>query len=263
MHGPFAEHALAYRRAGLPVFPCGGEAGKQPLIRYRHLTEKLPPIVAVERWAKREPDANIGLATGPASGVTVVDVDEPSRTSALLAMCGDTPLIAKTPSGGKHLYYKFAGEGCPVRFTKGADLRGRGGIIILPPSRNPTNGEQYRFIRGGIDDFSRLPRAKPGSLPVGHDSKTVASADMQVVHRESRPVQQGTRNDTLFKRALRRVRYGDTEDELVDALRTINEGYLPPLPAGEVVKIATVLIEEPYQQRKRPVVRKPALLVSE
>ena len=42
----------------------------------------------------------------------------------------------------------------------------------------------------------------------------------------------------MFKRALRRVRYGDTEDELVDALRTINEGYLPPLPAGEVVKIA-------------------------
>ena len=42
----------------------------------------------------------------------------------------------------------------------------------------------------------------------------------------------------MFKRALREVRYGDTEDDLVDALRTINEGNLSPLPEGEVVKIA-------------------------
>ena len=228
---PFADQALAYRLAGLPIVPCGRESGKQPLIKYRHLTEKLPPIDAVRRWAQRNPSANVGLATGPASGVTVVDVDEPKRTSDLLALCGDTPLIAETPSGGKHLYYRYAGEGCPVRFTEGADLRGRGGIIILPPSHNPKSGGQYRFIRGGIEDFSRLPYAKLGSLPLGRDSKTVVKFG-------HRTVQKGARADTLFKTALREARHCEKLDDLIDVLRTINDGYLPPLADAEVVKTA-------------------------
>ena len=49
----------------------------------------------------------------------------------------------------------------------------RGGIIILPPSHNPKTGGQYWFIRGGIENFSRLPRAKPGNLPLGRHSKTI------------------------------------------------------------------------------------------
>lgn len=65
--------AMHYANLRIPVFPCV-PGGKQPLTANGFHDAAASPRT-VERWWRRTPDANIGLPTGRASGVLVVDVD--------------------------------------------------------------------------------------------------------------------------------------------------------------------------------------------
>ena len=57
----------------VPVFPCVPR-GKQPLTAHGFLDASTDAEI-VRSWWRRWPDANIGVPTGSASGVDVVDVD--------------------------------------------------------------------------------------------------------------------------------------------------------------------------------------------
>ena len=65
--------ARSLAAAGVPVFPCVVE-GKRPLTRRGFLDASSDPA-RVAAWWSRTPSANIGIPTGAASGVVVVDVD--------------------------------------------------------------------------------------------------------------------------------------------------------------------------------------------
>ncbi|KYH44743.1 bifunctional DNA primase/polymerase [Branchiibius sp. NY16-3462-2] len=66
--------------AGVHVFPCVVE-GKRPLTRRGFLEASSDPE-QVAAWWSRTPNANIGIPTGAASGVVVVDVDvQPTPTT--------------------------------------------------------------------------------------------------------------------------------------------------------------------------------------
>ena len=68
-----AAAARSLAAAGVPVFPCEPD-GKRPLTRRGFLDASSDPGQVAAWWA-RTPDANIGLPTGAASGVVVVDID--------------------------------------------------------------------------------------------------------------------------------------------------------------------------------------------
>src|SRR5689334_23308133 len=65
--------ATHYAALGIPVFPCVPGA-KHPLTRngFHDATTSGP---VVRDWWRRHPRANIGVPTGLASGIAVVDVD--------------------------------------------------------------------------------------------------------------------------------------------------------------------------------------------
>src|SRR5699024_3406300 len=65
--------AVAFAEAGVPVFPCAPD-GKQPITR-RGFHDASTDPGRVRAWWGRFPAANIGMPTGAASGVVVVDVD--------------------------------------------------------------------------------------------------------------------------------------------------------------------------------------------
>jgi len=67
------DHALAYAKQGIPVFPCQRK-DKAPLTEhgFKDATTKLAQI---KKWWARWPKAMIGVPTGPASGIDVVDLD--------------------------------------------------------------------------------------------------------------------------------------------------------------------------------------------
>src|SRR5262249_5210065 len=120
------------------------------------------------------PDANVGLVTGSASRLLVLDVDGDQGRASLATLeqeHGRLPegVRVHTPRGGQHLYFK-----CPQtrvgnsagKLGPGLDVRGEGGYVVAPPSTNGT-GAAYEFTGGS----KRIPPA-PGwmvdALTNGH-----------------------------------------------------------------------------------------------
>jgi hypothetical protein len=229
---PFRDAALSFWDAGLCPIPCGGEAGKRPLLSTKNWHQR-PLREAVRSWTAdaRFDGANVGLLTG-LSGLTVVDIDDPSALPDLLHRFGPTPIMVSTPSGGMHLWYRAAGERCTDLRRHGftADVKGVGGFVVAPPSIRPTDGRRYQFDAGGQARVDHLPRVAPAA------TEWLASIAGGVPGRKFLP---GHRNTQLFKQALGLVRGCEDLEELIEELIATNRLTCdPPLPNEEVVRTA-------------------------
>ena len=151
--------ALRYAAGGWPVFPCAPR-GKVPITSHGCKDATLD-AEQIRSWWSSTPDANIGLATGAASGVFVLDVDEKPDQSAEESIAGfpeklpDCPTV-RTPRGGCHFYFKdLPGASITAgKLGKGLDTRGEGGYVIAPPSVS-ADGRGYAWIDS--DDVCGLP----------------------------------------------------------------------------------------------------------
>jgi hypothetical protein len=133
-------------------------AGKHPrLVRWQeHATTDLGQI---ERWWTETPDAGIGIATGAASGIVLVDVDVSGDKRggetlwALQVQHDDLPLTptARSGSGGEHRVFAHPGEGLVVpnkqALGPGLDIRGDGGQFVASPSPH-LSGQSYQWKKG-------------------------------------------------------------------------------------------------------------------
>ena len=114
----------------------------------------------VRRWWQRWPLANVGLVTG--ARFDVLDLDGPKGMEALRAALGQRhPAehpgpVARTGGGGWHLLYAPTGLGNRVRVLPGADWRGRGGVVVAPPSRH-ASGQPYRWVRPLAGELPAVP----------------------------------------------------------------------------------------------------------
>jgi hypothetical protein len=255
-----AAAAACYARHGWAVFPCftvepgtegprcscGNAAcaspGKHPigsLVPHGVSDAQADERAALEWWSSYH-DANIGIATGDASGILVVDVDPVGlATVADLERRYDqlpATWAAETGSGGIHLYYRMPDS--DVRNSAGAvglgvDIRANGGYVVAPPSRH-LSGRRYgwspawhprRVDLAGVPDWllgliaggGRL-RARPGP---------------------GDPIPEGARNAWLaaLGGAMRRV--GGSEAAIVAALTIENRSRCrPPLADDEVERVA-------------------------
>lgn len=107
------------------------------------------------RW----PFANIGIVTGPKSGIFVVDVDTPkghgvdgiASLKALQRLYRPLPrtLMAESPSGSLHYYFNYPDNvtisTSASKIAKGVDVKSAGGVVVGPPSVKPGVG-QYRWL---------------------------------------------------------------------------------------------------------------------
>jgi hypothetical protein len=145
--------ATHYAALGIPVFPCVPGA-KHPLTRngFHDATTSRP---VVRDWWHRHPRANIGVPTGVASGIVVVDVDvhagasgfqafESARDASLVTAWS---LLVRTPSGGLHAYFPATASPQPCWQSPGAhvDFRGDGGYIVAPPSVIEVSGSPTSY----------------------------------------------------------------------------------------------------------------------
>jgi hypothetical protein len=111
------------------------------------------------------------------------------------------------------------------------DIRGKGGIIIVPPSFRHGRG-QYRFQKGSWSDVPNLTHIKPGSLNTGP----------LIVPRS---VPQGTRNNTLFNYLLHEAWACDDFDSLLDVAQTFNmDCGLPELEVAKTTRSVWRLHQE-------------------
>lgn len=152
--------AVELCRVDLPVFPCGRD--KRPLTPHGFKDATRDPAEAARLWMA-SPAAMIGVPTGQASGLYVVDLDTtpdgPTGERTLAAM-GLADLLdgpgAVTMSGGRHLYFRHPGDdfrNTAKKIGPGVDTRGDGGYVIMPPSIGEAG--QYRLT--GPVDWRSLP----------------------------------------------------------------------------------------------------------
>ena len=151
------EYAIRYLNRGFVVVPANG---KKPVLNWRKYQSIRPTETEVMAWWVRLPNANIALVTGRISGVVVIDVDGASSEKLT-----PTALVESSP---KHYHYYYAHPGGVVPCSASVmapniDVRGDGGIVILPPSvhynkRGRADGH-YAWLVGPRDaGFAPLPQ---------------------------------------------------------------------------------------------------------
>ncbi len=218
--------ALEYAERGWHVFPVHGlrsdgrcdcgkrncpSIAKHPLIRNwtREATTDSDRII---EWWELYPTANVGITTGQASHIAVLDVDD----SDALGGWSSKTLTAKTPRGF-HLYYQL--NGAPAKNSAGKlgpklDVRGEGGYIVAPPSIHASR-DHYFWVNPG--------------------------ATLEIVPHwllVSNPIPNGQRNDALFKIAAAMHGRGESDEAILDELLHVNEERCaPPLSEIEVYRI--------------------------
>jgi len=166
--------ALAYSARGWSVFPvygidgetlrclCGQhectDSGKHPMISGGVLSASNDPAVLREWFgSERGSLANIGLATGTTSGVTVLDIDigegkVGQETWANLHAAHGEPvtLMAQTGGGGFHVFFQYDShlKSKNNAFGPNVDCKNDGGYVVIAPSRH-RSGATYTWLNWG------------------------------------------------------------------------------------------------------------------
>lgn len=234
------EVALRYGQHGWPVLPlhtpggrgcsCSasecGSPGKHPRTS-RGVHEASTDPARIRVWWARWPRANIGVATGAASGLIVLDVDLPDGPDNLAELeerHGSLPATCeqRTGSGGRQLL--FAHPGTPVAnragMVPGIDVRADGGYIVVPPSIHASRG-RYQWVGRtppaaapgwllALMDRTRVPEHRPAReappgrppLPAGGRGKRYATAAMHDELAALAEAVEGTRNAALNRAAF-------------------------------------------------------------
>lgn len=217
--------ALLYQKRGLSVVPVmPGE--KFPIIKNwedREVSEQ-----EVRSWWKAWPTADIGIVTGPATGLLVLDIDEGGSTA--LTNKPIPPTWTVKTRRGRHYYFKFPKELADVATTKrgiypGIDTRGRGGQVLAPPSKLGASAPSYAWI----SDINSVPLADAPSWLVKH--LLADTYDTSKLGDMNAGATKGNRHGTLVKLVSGWFNQGMTEPEIIPLADDWNAKNNPPMTA--------------------------------
>jgi putative DNA primase/helicase len=257
---PLAMAAQAYAKRGWAVLPlhnptasgcsCRDKScdhtGKHPRTKHGGKDARVDPDTLKAWWAKW-PDASIGIQTGSASGVIVIDIDDRhggfQSLERLEKIRGALPKCPAVHSGGggRHLY--FAAPDFLVKnkvsIEDGIDIRGDGGYIVGPPSLH-AGGKHYCWVDGLDLDQVPLPPL-PDWLQV-----LLLTGRRRKNTKQPGRIPEGRRNARLASMAGTMRRRGLSETAIAAALKVTNaELCAPPLPEVEVSAVATSIARYP------------------
>ena len=243
MGNKYLNAALHYAEAlGWAVFPVS-ESTKKPYTPHGCKDAKKDPRV-IRAWWDRHPNASIGVATGSASGILVIDLDldENKGLDGMRELRvwekenGELPetVSAITGRGGSHMYFKYDGSekyGNRAGILDGIDVRGEGGYVIAPPSLHP-NGTEYQWENDPDEvPLSEITETVEKFLSIGHtgQAETFALPDK---------IGAGKRNDTIYRFACSLQAKGVSDEAIYAACRAENASRCtPPLKDIEVDKL--------------------------
>lgn len=251
------QSALDYAARGLAVLPLHGvrEDGQCTCARQECGSIAKHPRTAhglkdatkdsnqIRLWWNQWPDANLGIVTGPLSGIVVLDVDPRHGGTASLAelesVYGPLPttVTALTGGNGKHIIFKCGGGPIKNRagILPGLDIRGDGGYIVASPSKH-VSGNRYEWAPGLA--LGEIPAA---TIPAWLLSSIQAPSDRGLAlptttHDGSIP--SGTRNETLFRLACSMRSKGMGSDAVYAAMEAENRAKCqPPMNQDELISI--------------------------
>ena len=125
------------------------------------------PSWQIHPWWKWWPTANVGIATGVASGLLVLDIDP--RNGGDVSLRATAKRIpgriqgvtgVRTGSGGTHLYFEWrTPTSSRANIRPGIDVKADGGYVVAPPSLH-ISGSRYRFV----SNSGLIPPPLPAAL---------------------------------------------------------------------------------------------------
>lgn len=159
--------AMGYQHMGYPVLPLsrGGKIPHRMLGREGGVHHATTDVGWAQYWWGQDPAAGIGVATGNGLLVWDLDVKHGENGPAVFAdrlapwLPCESAAVARTPSGGWHLWMRSALAQVPTRpgIMPGVDAKGDGGYVAVWPSRvvvtaaGPEGGEAllpYEWVSG-------------------------------------------------------------------------------------------------------------------
>lgn len=220
------------RNCGYSPFPCN--ANKTPACPNGFYDSSKDPDQIIRLW-KRHPAPLIGIRTGAASGIDVLDVDPKHQPARLWwqRRASRLPVTRayRTQSGGAHLYFRNA-EGVrnsEGRICKGVDVRGEGGYCIFwfAAGLPCIGGEPPADWPEWLLDEARPPPKPPAPRLPGYEAGTGHDSGVEAIRRLVSGAAEGQRNSVLFWGSCRfaeRVRVRGmsasvAESLLIDAAR--------------------------------------------
>ena len=248
--------ALNYAKAGLPVFPCN--PNKTPRVSHG-CKDASCDCDTIQMWWNRWPDALIGLRTGTASGMFVLDIDVKNGGEGFASLAvlekqhGSLPptFTVTTPSGGEHRYFVMPQTDPPLglstgKLGSGLDTRGENGHVVVPPSKG-VNGKYYQFVNPAaklaelplwVIELLRKPKKKDWQVisakAVLCDGTPYGAVALSRIVAEMADTPEGQRNDTLNRLAFRvgnLVRDGEITNS--ESLALIKAAVTAELPENE------------------------------
>lgn len=152
--------ALDYAGHGLRVLPIMPGGKRPPMAEWQNAATTDPEIIT-SWWTGLYAGYGLGIATGRASGIFVLDVDVSDgkagdETLRELEIANDwlpATVSVITGSGGCHYYFRFPADfevrnDAGKRLGPGLDIRGEGGQVVAPPTVHPITGRTYEWEDG-------------------------------------------------------------------------------------------------------------------
>ena len=224
----FADH-------GWHVFPA--RPGRKEPMTGHGLLDATTSHQSIQRWWRRQPDANLAIRTGAPHGPDVLDVDnKPGGQNGFLSLgqlarAGLVPPAqahVRTPSGGAHLYYRGTAQRSGSIPQRAIDYRASGGYVLAPPSR--IDGRPYELVRTqpsphAFDWAAAQAHLQPSRQATArqpdHGSHAGRSGTDAGLARWVAARPEGTRNAGLYWAACRALehRRQDLLPDLVDAAK--------------------------------------------
>ena len=195
-------------------------------------------LAQIRAWWEMWPESNVGIATGPPSGMFVVDVDGPEGARRLAELIGDIHTPHATTGSGAHWVFAWPAQielRNKVRIHPEIDVRAAGGYIVGAPSMHGS-GRLYTWDKGSHPLECPPQPAPPALLAALIGPAQQYAGDLGAVRAsDDEHWTTGTRNDSLFRYVASRVGKGLRDHEVRPLAHAENaRRCTPPLPDAEV-----------------------------
>jgi hypothetical protein len=238
----------------IPFWP----RAKEPAI-HRGLKAATTDVNLIIGWWRGYPDCNIGMATGVASGVFVIDIDGEngeSGISMLERQHGVLPPTVESITGrGRHLFFAWP-SATKIRnsagsIASGIDVRGDGGYVLLPPSIHPS-GAPYLWSPTSAKAFAIAPDWLLAALAPGKRASSRASSMPTSRWRDlAQGLSEGARNTGMIQLSGYLLRRRVDPFVVLALMQGFNATRCtPPLAAEDVTRIVDSISGRELKRRE-------------
>jgi hypothetical protein len=231
---------------------------KKSHIKWQEFQERRATSDEIEGWWRKWPDAMIGIVTGKVSNLFVIDCDSRDGYDLFVDYLPDYfPLpMAKTPRGGRHLYFSYEDLELTVgvKVLPDVDYRGEGGYVIAPRSVNDSGGKYSWFKDCRIEniDLPALPDALNNLfIDIYRGNASSDAQKSQSATDGHKMFKDGRRDDDLFHVANHLAKSRMPKDEIVQVIDILAKSCAPPFPEKEsAAKVESALKRAERRDRR-------------